>query len=171
MSAGQLHLFDAEADAPPAPRALSLWQPWAYAITHLGKRVDNRPWKPWRSVIGHRIALHAALGHGTSADYADARARILQTAGVDVDDAVHRAVADAQRGKIVATARVDGFVTASADPWFFGPIGWLLSDVCVLEDPIPCSGMRGLWPVPEGLVASVLSTGCTARTTEAPHAR
>ena len=41
-------------------RALTLWQPWAHAVAHLGKRIENRPWKPWPAVIGTRVAIHAA---------------------------------------------------------------------------------------------------------------
>lgn len=39
---------------------LTLWQPMASAIPLLGKRVENRPWAPPRSILGQRIAIHAA---------------------------------------------------------------------------------------------------------------
>ncbi len=146
----QLGLFD-RAATPPVMRALSLWQPWAYAVSHLGKPLDNRPWKPWRSVIGQRIAIHAAMGHGTKADFDRAAAFIGRVARVDIDRDPHRATALAQRGCIVATAIIDGCVTTSDDPWFFGPFGWLLSDLRVLARPVACRGMQGLWSVPEEL--------------------
>lgn len=44
-------------------RALTLWRPWPWAIfrapLHSAKRIENRPWKPWPSIIGKRIVLHA----------------------------------------------------------------------------------------------------------------
>lgn len=36
------------------------------------------------------------------------------------------------------------------DPWWIGPIGWLLDDVRPVA-PVPARGMPGLWEVPEGL--------------------
>ena len=40
-------------------RALTLWRPWTWAVCHAGKRIENRPWRPWLSVMGQEIALHA----------------------------------------------------------------------------------------------------------------
>lgn len=42
-------------------KALTLWQPWSWAIAHAGKRVENRTWAPPASVIGQRVAIHAGL--------------------------------------------------------------------------------------------------------------
>jgi len=41
-------------------RAITVRQPWASAIIHLGKDVENRtiPWM-WRHLVGERIAIHA----------------------------------------------------------------------------------------------------------------
>lgn len=38
--------------------ALTLWRPWAWAIIHGPKRVENRTWKPPASFIGKRIGIH-----------------------------------------------------------------------------------------------------------------
>ena len=40
------------------PRALSVRQPWAHATLHLGKHVENRP---WRTHYRGRILIQAAL--------------------------------------------------------------------------------------------------------------
>jgi len=45
-------------------RALTLWPEWIWCIDHLGKRVENRTWKPPEKFIGHRIALHAGAHIG-----------------------------------------------------------------------------------------------------------
>jgi len=39
-------------------RALSIRQPWAYAILHLGKDIENRP---WRTNFRGPLLIHASL--------------------------------------------------------------------------------------------------------------
>ena len=39
--------------------ALTLWRPWAAAIAHGTKRIENRTWVPPRSMFGQDIAIHA----------------------------------------------------------------------------------------------------------------
>lgn len=66
-------------------RALSLTQPWAYAITHLGKRIENR--LAWRG-CKHRgpIWLHASATKGRAfEECADGLARVLVSAGRKVE--------------------------------------------------------------------------------------
>lgn len=41
-------------------RALSLYQPWASAIVHGSKRIENRPIPPPANIVGQRIFIHAA---------------------------------------------------------------------------------------------------------------
>lgn len=41
-------------------KALSLWQPWASLIAHGIKTIETRSWPPPKSLIGQRIAIHAA---------------------------------------------------------------------------------------------------------------
>ena len=129
-------------------KALSLKQPWLYAITHLGKRVENRTWKPPQSIIGKYIALHASkkddlLGYTA----------IAEIAGIEIKG-------NLPRGAIVATAKVVGFkdfnevnpFEGAPDDWFFGPVGWLLEDINVLSEPISCRGALGLWDIPQELL-------------------
>lgn len=59
-------------------KALSVRQPWGYAITHLNKRLENRRWR-WlrhgvdslRKQIGERewVALHASSARSDDADW------------------------------------------------------------------------------------------------------
>lgn len=39
-------------------RAITLWPEWGVAFTHLDKRVENRPMKPPKGLVGRRIAFH-----------------------------------------------------------------------------------------------------------------
>jgi len=43
----------------PSMKALSVRQPWAWAICH-GRDVENRPWAPPENVLGKFIAIHAS---------------------------------------------------------------------------------------------------------------
>lgn len=122
-------------------RGLTLWQPWAHAVAHLGKRIENRPWRPWPSIVGELIAIHAAARVDVATEAAAAE-WIRQRTGVGVPEA-----ATLPRGAIVAVARVTGCVEASRDPWFMGPFGWTLTEVVALPFPIPIRGAQGLWPM------------------------
>lgn len=118
-------------------KALTLRQPWAWAVTAGHKRIENRTWPPTLGP-GEVFAIHAGAAVPAAADVDTVRERLRGRAAVP-DEFV--------RGAIVAVARVSGTVTASSDPWFTGPIGWVLEDVVPLVEPIPCRGLLGLWPV------------------------
>ena len=154
----QLGLFPAYLTPAPEPppegtlAGLTLWQPWAWAVAHGGKRTENRPWKPWPSIVGKLVAIHAAAKVDV-AEEARAAEFIRTKVGLVVPEA-----STLPRGAIVAVARVTGCVTASADPWFFGPFGWTLTDVVALPTPLPCRGMQGLWPVPGEVARVALAT-------------
>lgn len=114
--------------------ALTLKQPWLWAVLHAGKTIENRKWPPPAKIIRKIIALHASKGF----DYSG------------TDFLWHRGLsfpAPLPRGCILGIATVEGYLTQSADPWFFGPYGWVLSNVRVLPEPIPARGMLGLWQV------------------------
>ena len=132
-------------------KALTIKQPWLYAITDLDKRIENRTWRPPDFVIGQTIALHAS-----KADDPNGYSAIQKVKRIALPAAL-------PRGAIVATARVVGwlhednhFQLGETDPddidlseWFFGPFGWILKDVQKLPQPIPFRGALGLWDVLE----------------------
>lgn len=145
---------------------LTLWRPWHCAIlyrTEDPKRVENRPWAPWSMVIGKRIALHA--GKRFEDDVADLlcvkgdpRAQYMGIVGTAVvrgwihvskelllpgaDNLTHSDTLTRAEAQVYAGSR-----------WFFGPYGWVLEDVRVLPEPIPCRGNQALWPVPDEIAA------------------
>jgi hypothetical protein len=125
-------------------RALTLWQPWAHAIANAAKRIENRKRKPPADLIGSRIAIHA----GKTLRLWDV-AWINEQFGYDFRENEIPLMA------VVATARLDGYVTASSDPWFFGPFGWRLSEVIALPEPVPCKGALGLWKMPRDIALAV----------------
>jgi len=125
----------------PPTRALTLWQPMAWAISDYTKRIENRPWKPW--AIAKRIAIHAGKTY-----HADHAAQIEDVFGVVVPRGV-------PQGAIVAVVSVVDCVEQSDDPWFSGPFGWVLGDVVKLRHPVPAKGAQGLWRIPSAILAAV----------------
>ena len=147
-------------------RALTLTPEWAWAVCHLGKRVENRTWATPNALLGKLIALHA----GKAAPDWDA---VDLMAGCDrwqVDRLSHTyrkpgvtltapARAELVRGAIVATVRlVRCRVVSQADAvgWECGPYCWDLDDLRVLTRPVPCNGALGLWRLPDVLLDEVI---------------
>jgi hypothetical protein len=129
------------APAYDLPRqALSIRQPWAWAICRAGKSIENRSWSTSRRGA---ICIHAAAGM-TAREYAEA-AQFMLSIGIEAPRKE-----SLQRGGIVATARIAGCVTSSPSPWFFGPFGLILQDVQPI-DLIPCKGALGFFDWRAGL--------------------
>jgi hypothetical protein len=106
--------------------ALSVRQPWAWAIIHAGKPVENRSTGALRHMsLPRRLAIHASKGM-TRAEYESA-AEFMASIGVGCPPA-----ADLLRGGIIGHVLVEGVVKESPSPWFFGPRAILLAD------PRPC---------------------------------
>jgi len=116
----------APADLPPL--ALSVRQPWAWAIIHAGKDIENRSWQGVNHGLRQRgrVAIHAAKGM-TRDEYDEARA-FIDGRGYFCPDA-HALF----RGGIIGSVEVADVVNKSDSPWFFGPRG------LVLRDPRPCA--------------------------------
>ena len=118
---------------------------WLRAIFYGGKNIENRPWKPWKSVVGHYIALHAGM------TYDHDGALWMREEGLyepPEDDWC-------PKGCIVGVARVIGCVEENDSPWFFGPFGWVLSEIVPFLSPVKAKGKQGLWPVSEDLKQQV----------------
>jgi hypothetical protein len=145
-------------------RALTLTPEWAWAVCHLGKRVENRTWRPPARHIGKIIAIHAGkarpdwdgvdLMAGCAGWRVQRYAHVYERPGVRVVFPGSNLV----RGAIVALATVRGVRDVDqrdAVQWECGPVCWDLDEVRVLARPVPCKGALGLWRVPAGLVAAL----------------
>lgn len=131
-------------------RALSIRQYWLHAILNFGKEIENRTWKPPQWIIGQRVALHASQQiEYESADTIRSLANLFKPK-------FNESIAGAVTGAILATAKIEGFVTQSNSRWFFGPYGWVLKDVYVLPEPYPCKGALGLWRVPYEIAEDII---------------
>jgi hypothetical protein len=120
-------------------RALSIRQPWTWAILYAGKRVENRSW--YTSFRGP-IFIHAGLTVERVA---------LETLRDDIL-AVPLPRPPAVCGALLATATIIDCVPASSvsdeqECWAVGPWCIVLSDVLPLAAPIPHLGKLGLFLV------------------------
>jgi hypothetical protein len=158
------------ADATLPTMALSLWAPWAFAILHLGKDVENRTLRAGRGARGHggfprhfvgAFWLHCSLWPGTRKPLGDAgleamleqfdSAFLLSTKRrSQLPSSVSLRDLDAMRGKIVGRVTVTGYVEQSDSPWFVpGSLGLVLDNPVPLTKHVPASGALGWWKVPE----------------------
>jgi len=126
-------------------KAITVRQPWAHAIIHFGKDIENRSWP-----TNHRgrIAIHAATGMSKHEYYS------ASTFFRSVRPELHVPEGELIRGAIVGTALLVDCVTESRSPWFMGPHGFVLRDPIAVE-PIPYKGQLGLWNLPDDILAKL----------------
>jgi len=142
-------------------RGLTLLQPWAGLVALGDKRVETRSWRnPYRELV----AIHAGRGGITE----PLLASVLGSACYGATSAppvVHL------RGCVVAVARIAdmvptieaiarGLVVPESTEHALGDYSpgrwaWLLEDVRPLDNPVPCRGLQGLWPLPHDVERAV----------------
>lgn len=141
----------------PTLHAITLHRPWAWAIAHSTKRVENRTWKP-TIPMGSYIAIHA----GKTWDEEGSTAVALRTRCMpEPEQQPTGIVAVARLARVIDCARED--VPEDQAPWTVGPFAWLLDDVVALETAVACAGKQGLWPVEGALLVSVRSAWAAAK--------
>lgn len=160
-------------------RALTLWPEWAFAIHHLGKRVENRTWKipkdEWIMLhagkqIGGRASelhngIHALRYMAAQAGWTSSwHGHIHSAWTIQFSHSTHTctsahdpsAVPDACN-PILTSHILGAFRVTHHDMPFKGDIsGWRVLhqvgnvfDYRPLATPVPCKGAQGLWHVPD----------------------
>jgi len=141
--------------------ALTIHQPWAWAIVCGHKQVENRTWIPPRAFVGEWLFIHA----GKTLDL-PAVAKVRAEVGIGTLLNPER---DLATGAIVGCVRYQGTATEDptlrvpgievddahkhiASPWYQGPFGWVLSDAVKFQTPVPARGMQKLWRPPGEVV-------------------
>ena len=167
-------------------KALSVRQPWLWAILFARKAIENRRWKSVpRSMIGRTFLLQAAQ-EITRKEYFDACRFMLDRRLTSRDDLPDiPPIAGLARGAILGRARLAKIVQVAgthryeygpgglgdcvgcgarrfgatklvcpaADPWAVpGGLGFTLTDVERLAEPLPCKGGQKFLDVPDELV-------------------
>lgn len=151
-------------------KALSVRQPWAHAIVHLGKRVENRDW----AGCAYRgpVLIHASKTLVVRDFDADVVAVIHAT---DADPPATLAIWSSRRGLarwrpaqtlplggIVGRSRILGTIRdgrpdcpSARSPWYAGGFALVLDNVEPLPF-IPWRGSHGFFDVPDEIVAKHL---------------
>ena len=124
-------------DTRPNMKALSIQQPWAWAIFN-GKPVENRTWP---THFTGQFLIHA----GKKFDYEGYR-WLLDNRNLLTAELPHRDVF--QCGGFVGKSRVVDCVDYHPSPFFFGPWGFVLIDSQSIPF-IPYRGQLGFFDVPE----------------------
>jgi hypothetical protein len=127
-------------------RGLTLHRPWAWAIAHGTKRIENRQWEPPNWMLGEYLAIHAGKKWDIEGAVTVAELHGLKWA--------HQLPPESVAEGIAAVAQLVGVKTESDDPWFSGPFGWELARIVPL-DPIPCRGRQKLWHLPPDVLEQV----------------
>ena len=117
-------------------KALTVRQPWAWAIISGRKRVENRKWST--SVRG-RIAIHSSQTPERNRG---------QLAAMLEDAAMWKACDDSPNGAILGTVELVDCVEESDDHAFVGPYGLVLANPRPLRKLIQVRGNQRLWTVP-----------------------
>jgi hypothetical protein len=150
---GPAAVRDGHAAAPwlpatgPPLRALSVWQPWAWALVQGLKDVENRTrrtnWRGW-------LWIHAGLRLDEDA------LAWLDALGVAVPAAVLL-----PRGCLVGAVEVTDCVQDSPSRWAVpGQWHWQIGQSWALDEPIPATGRLGLFTVEQVLATAAAARPC-----------
>jgi hypothetical protein len=127
--------------------ALSVRQPWPWAMFFAGKGVENRDWPT--KVLG-RVLIHASKGmtHEEYEDFLDT-AHVIRLRHPFPSGVALPAFGELPRGGIVGEAEIVDCVSESDSPWFFGKFGFVLRNAKPLPFR-PYKGRLGFFDVDEG---------------------
>ncbi|MGW6605150.1 hypothetical protein [Streptomyces sp. NPDC055036] len=123
-------------------RALTIRQPWAGAIAHADKRIENRTWP-----TSHRgaVLIHSSQAPDRIAQRHAPVAAIMRGLQMDL-------------GAVVAVARVAGCHEDDGECTRWSAAGhhhWVLDSVTALPLPVPWKGRLQLWTPPPALLETV----------------
>lgn len=154
-------------------KALTLRHPWAFAIAHCSKDVENREWDDrvadlmgLPQILGEPVAIHSGScpkrgrNQGWREFIAGLNAMRANLGGELPDGAAQFLARRSPEGPfapeaflvpgIVAVAVISGTTRASRSAWAVpGQLHLLLSQVVALPEPVECRGAQGFWEVPE----------------------
>lgn len=129
-------------------KAITVRQPWAWAIIYAGKDIENRSWK---TNLRGKIAIHAGTGM-TRAEYEDGCKSILRRKPKIKIPAYE----DMVRSAIVGMVEIVDCVEDSKSAWYTGYVGFVLARPKKLPKPIPCKGARKFWEIPKSVEVKMM---------------
>lgn len=134
-------------------KALTIRQPWAWAIARGYKPIENRGW-----TTNHRgpLAIHVAQRWD---DDAETALRTVVHRARELGGTVPQRLADdmplAGTGHVIAVVQLVSICTASlrddsecCGPWAIpGQAHWRFADPALVSDPLAARGRLGLWDI------------------------
>lgn len=129
-----LHLPELKELYPDIDRALSIRQPWAWAIINAGKDIENRTW-----ATNYRgpVFIHASRKlDADAAYYTDPRFKLKGCPYPHLFST----------GGIIGIVDIVDCVQKHISPWFDGPYGFVLANPRVV-DYTPCPGRLSIFHV------------------------
>lgn len=142
-----MKLKPGDADFPTL--ALSVRQPWAWAIIHAGKHLENRSPAALKHMLGRqrrgRIVIHAAKGM-TRDEFESGRDCIARAVAFHGKPRVECPRPDELvRGALIGTVEVLGTLgpDGSTSPWWAGGHALRLAAPEALDEPWPLTGALG----------------------------
>lgn len=143
-------------------RALTIHQPYAWAIAAGLKPVENRTWMTYHQ---GPIAIHAGVGAGPKWQFQNAVEHVADLTGRTVQDVIKACqvrgavVAVATLTEVCSEARYRAWSVRDAcecGPWSVGrSLHFRLADVRALPEPVPVKGSQQFWDLPDDVDAAV----------------
>jgi hypothetical protein len=136
-------------------KALSIRQPWAWAIVAGYKPVENRS---RRTTFRGPLLVHAGKREMPEDINFVIRVVAEQTGRSegDIFREYSKHLMAGALGAIVGVATISDCVQEMDSDWFFGPYGFVLTDARAIS-PVPCKGALGFFEVPADLSDAILS--------------
>lgn len=137
-------------------KVLSVTGPWAWAIVHAGKDVENRSWPVPDSVGLGPIAIHMSKCQSKRQrlEIADQIREIMDPHCFDPPPVPEDIMRGSLEGHIVGVVEVVGCVRDSVSPWAqWGEWHWQLARPRAVE-PVAVKGKLGLWRYGDPLALS-----------------
>jgi len=126
-------------------KAITVKQPWAWAIAHGDKDIENRGNNLRCVPLGRIIAIHAGKGKDAEG-FVSLCKTMAETGNLESVPAVEFTTG------VIGLARFGGNVVEHDSPYFTGPIGWVLDERNPLTKPLPINGKQGPWELDNALL-------------------
>lgn len=139
----------------PRRKALSIQQPYAFAVTMGFKPVENRDWKPTNPGLKFRgpVLIHAGLRE-IRQDVDGVLRRIADQTGESYAVIAGGYKSHCWLGAIVGAVTIDDCVTQHDSPWFNGPYAFVMSNP-KWSNRVDCKGALGFFTVPDEVLAKL----------------
>lgn len=129
-------------------KCLSIRAPWAHAIIHLGKDVENRS---WATKFRGRFLVHASATKDHEA-WARMIVQAHRSGASDLSAWQGLTLEKLKHGGIIGSVELTDCGRFISSPWWIGPVGFRLADPKPMAF-IPYKARLGFFEVPDHVIA------------------